>query len=112
NLTHGTRNLMSVTNMGHTTVPTMDLQGDFANGTESKLLFKLASGDKGIGFVRNNGDKNLRMYNYTSGSTVFTVAENDNVLQLQREVQIQGRKLFLQGSTPTGNIPVGSIWIY
>lgn len=112
NLTHGTRNLMSVTNTGHTTVPTMDLQGDFANGTESKLLFKLASGDKGIGFVRSNGNKNLRMYNYTSGSTVFTVAENDNVLQLQREVQIQGRKLFLQGSTPTGNIPVGSIWIY
>lgn len=111
-LTHGSRNLMSVTTTGQTTVPSIDLLGDYAGGTESKLMFKLSSGDKGLGFVRDNSNKALRLYNYTTNTPVFTIAENDNVLQLQREVQIQGRKLFLQGTTPTGNIPVGSIWIY
>ena len=113
--THSNKNMLSIGSNGSLTFPTAELIANYTGGTEAKINFKLSSGEKGIGFTRSNGDSSLRLFNYNvgaSGAEVFKVDADDSVVKFGREVQISGRKLYLQTATPTGTIPEGSIWIY
>lgn len=115
NVSNSGKNVLSIGVNGRQTLSGTDLIANYSGGTETLLNFKLSAGEKGIGFVRNSGNTDLRLYNYNvgaSGAEVFRVKQSDNVAEFAREIQISGRKLYLQSSSPTGAIPEGSIWIY
>lgn len=75
------------------------------------LIFKLNTSEGGMGFYRNNNTKFLGIYNYEKDVRIGYFHHDTSELHLEKPLNISGRKLFLQGSTPTGSIPTGSIWI-
>lgn len=80
---------------------------------EKRLLFKLNDKDQGIGLYRNSNSKYLGVFNYEDDKFIaqFGTGAGKDGVSFRQAIEVQGRKLFLQGSTPTGNIPAGSIWI-
>lgn len=67
----------------------------------------------GRGFTQKiNGSGDYVVVNDSNGTTSITIRKSDSLFASAKEIEIQGRKLYLQGTQPTGNNhPVGSIWI-
>ena len=112
---HSGKNLLSIGSNGNHTFPTADLIANYSGGTEAKINFKTSAGDKGVAFLRSTGNTALRLFNYnvgTSGTEVFKIGASSDIVEFNKEIQISGRKLYLQTASPSGVIPEGSIWIY
>lgn len=84
----------------------------YASEHEANLIFRLNGGDNGMGFYRNKSSKYFGMYDWASGGgRVFYVQPGERVMRFDNEIAIKGRKLYLQGATPSGARTVGDIWI-
>lgn len=87
---------------------------DDAKYGENILMWN--SGGDGIGFLKNPAYKNeLWMYHWAKpgGNTgrLFWADPVYNTINFDREISVNGRRFFMQGSQPTENITPGSIWI-
>lgn len=78
---------------------------------ETGMVIKLDSTDKGMGFYRNNSSKYLGVYNWDKQKRLAYFSHTDNALHLDEAVFIQGKRLWLQNSQPSGSHSVGDIWI-
>lgn len=74
------------------------------------LRFTL-TGTKGLGFERDNNNGRLVLHDWDEGKTGFSFNGKTGTMSIPNAIELQGRKLFLQGGTPTGSIPTGSVWI-
>lgn len=85
------------------------------NAKNNEVGFRLALSDKelgnGMGFYRNSNSEYLGIYNWTKGVRLGYFSHDDEALHLDKPIFIQGRRLWLQGSTPSGNHNTGDIWI-
>ena len=78
---------------------------------ECNVVIKLGSSDKGMGFYRNKSSKYFGFYNWQRNKRLAYFDEADDTFNLDNAPRIQGRRLWLQGSTPSGSHKVGDIWI-
>lgn len=82
-----------------------------ATSREASLRFRLNGSETGIGLYRSNNSKHLHFYNWTKSKRAGYIHNDTTQFYFDEPINISGRRLFLQGSTPTGSIPTGSIWI-
>lgn len=84
-----------------------------ASSGEKAIIFKLNAADKGIGFYRNNSSKYIGVYDWQNDNFIvqFGSGKNMDAVSFNQAPYISGRRIFLQGGTPSGDIPAGSIWV-
>lgn len=75
---------------------------------QAGLKFRRWSTRKGKGFDLDMKNESLNMYDWDNGNMGFSF-KNDGTVEFQNAPRIQGRKLFIQASAPTGS--KGDIWI-
>lgn len=85
----------------------LDLQNP--NG-DTTLVMKNQTADLGQGFVVDNTGR-LQFKNMQNNQVLYSVPKLGSVVEFTKEIQIAGKKLFLQSTEPTGDIPDGSVWI-
>lgn len=74
------------------------------------VRFKLDDDDKGAGLYMNNNSKQLGMYDWDKGSWYFTTDRAKQIVQFYNSVEIQGQRLSIQSSAPSGATN-GDVWI-
>lgn len=78
---------------------------------ENKIVYQLSGTDKGMGMYRNKNSQYLGFYDWNKSKRLGYFDHVNGNLYLDESPSIKGRKLHLQGSTPTGSHKVGDIWI-
>lgn len=108
--TNGVMNTKLKTNGTVNTKSNIEL--DISSG-EKRVVFKLNDSDAGIGLYRNKNSGYLGIYDWAKGNFIaqFGTGKDKNAVGMNQAPYIQGRRLFLQGGQPSGDIPVGSIWV-
>lgn len=79
--------------------------------SENAIQFRLDSNSQGMGIYRNQSSKYLGFYNWDRGQRLGYFSPDNDQLYLDKPINIQGRRLWLQGGTPSGSHSVGDIWI-
>lgn len=82
-----------------------------ASSREVRIRFKLNSSDGGLGMYRNTDSKYLGFYDWNKKKRIGFISHETSSFHFDEPIYIGGRKLFMQGGTPSGSIPKGSLWI-
>lgn len=81
-----------------------------AKNRQVALRFKLNDSDAGAGFYMNSTSKQVGFYDWEYGGSIFSTDRDDQTVKFTNEIFIQGRRLSIQGSAPSG-AKAGDIWI-
>ncbi|MFT8556542.1 hypothetical protein [Liquorilactobacillus hordei] len=81
-----------------------------AKNSEGRMRFAKSNGT--IGLYYNDGREEMGFYDWGRNKflSIFTT-NGDGIMRLPESPYFNGRRLFLQNETPTGDIPYGSVWI-
>jgi len=88
---------------------------DSIAGFQPELRFKTSNGHSG--FTWSKQWKELAFQNWAGNKTVFSIGDENDFPNFNRSIAIRGKKVFIQGNDPVGDvdewsgaIPEGSIW--
>lgn len=76
----------------------------------SSIRLKRWDQSKGSGLEIDKSSENIVLKDWDKDATGFTFEKGSSEISFPRQIKISGRKLYMQGSTPTGARTVGDIW--
>lgn len=76
---------------------------------EANIRFRRDYLDSGVGLFLNNSTNRLQMYDFEKKVPIFTTERNTGMVSFNNHIAIQGHKVFVQSTAPTG-ANTGDVW--